>query len=198
MSMRQTIRKIINEDNKMREPIRKIVRDIITVFKFEDEGEFFLPEYFDDRDSMIYDFLGLNPFSVELIIDYGNYGVNAYYSRDDETIVVKIQYDEGDKNSILYKLIGDLNETVAHELRHIKQNKTGMFDLDVKEPDTPLEYYTQEHEIDSQYFGFKRLSKLLRKPLEEIVKNWFETNREIHRLNDDEIEIVIDKILTHK
>ena len=90
MSMRQTIRKIINEDNKMREPIRKIVRDIITVFKFEDEGEFFLPEYFDERESMTYDFLGLNPFSVEVIIDYGNYGVNAYYSRDDETIVVKI------------------------------------------------------------------------------------------------------------
>ena len=75
MNIRETIRKIINEDNRIREPIRKIVKDIISIVKEEDEGEFYLPEYFED--TMVYEFIGLNPFSVELIIEYGKFGVNA-------------------------------------------------------------------------------------------------------------------------
>jgi len=105
MNIKETIRKIINEDNRMREPIRKIVRDIISVVKNEDEGEFYLPEYFEDDDSMVYEFNKLNPFSVDVIIEYGKYGVNASYVRDDETIMVKIQYGKNDKNNILYKLM---------------------------------------------------------------------------------------------
>lgn len=198
MNIRETIRKIINEDNRMREPIRKIVRDIISVVKNEDEGEFYLPEYFEDDDSMVYEFNKLNPFSVDVIIEYGKYGVNASYLRDDEIIIVKIQYDKNDKKNILYKLIGELNELIAHELRHLKQHKTGLFDLDVEEPESPLEYYTQPHEIDSQYFGFKRLSRLTKKPFNKVVKNWFDTHKELHQLNDNEVEIVVDKILNYR
>jgi hypothetical protein len=69
MNVRESIRKIINEDNRMRRPIRKVVRDIITLIKQEGTGEFYLPEYFEDGDSMVYEFIGLNPFSVEVIIE---------------------------------------------------------------------------------------------------------------------------------
>lgn len=196
MNIRETIRKIINEDNRMREPIRKIVKDIISIVKEEDEGEFYLPEYFED--TMVYEFIGLNPFSVELIIEYGKFGVNAQYMREDDTIVVKIQYEEGDKKNMLYKLIGELNEIIAHELRHSKQQQKSMFDLDVEEPEGSLEYYTQPHEIDAQYHGFKRLSKLLKKPFKDVVEDWFDTHKDLHQLNDDEINIVVDKILNYK
>jgi hypothetical protein len=196
MNIRETIRKIINEDNRMREPIRKIVKDIISIVKEEDEGEFYLPEYFED--TMVYEFIGLNPFSVELIIEYGKFGVNAQYMREDDTIVVKIQYEEGNKKNMLYKLIGELNEIIAHELRHSKQQQKSMFDLDVEEPEGSLEYYTQPHEIDAQYYGFKRLSKLLKKPFKDVVEDWFDTHKELHQLTDDEIEIVINKILKYR
>lgn len=196
MNIRETIRKIINEDNRMREPIRKIVRDIISIVKEEDEGEFYLPEYFED--TMVYEFIGLNPFSVELIIEYGNFGVNAQYMRNDDTIVVKIQYEEVDKKNTLYKLIGELNEVIGHELRHLKQQQKSMFDLDVKEPESSLEYYTQPHEIDAQYHGFKRLSRLLKKPFKNVVEDWFDTHKDLHQLTDDEIEIVINKILKYR
>jgi hypothetical protein len=196
MNIRETIRKIINEDNRMREPIRKIVKDIISIVKEEDEGEFYLPEYFED--TMVYEFIGLNPFSVELIIEYGKFGLNAQYMREDDTIVVKIQYEEGNKKNMLYKLIGELNEIIAHELRHSKQQQKSMFDLDVEEPEGSLEYYTQPHEIDAQYHGFKRLSKLLKKPFKDVVEDWFDTHKELHQLTDDEIEIVINKILKYR
>jgi hypothetical protein len=112
MNIKERIRKIINEDNRMRQPIREIVKDIISVVKNENDGEFYLPEYFEDRDSMVYEFSKLNPFSVNVIIEYGKYGVNASYMRDDETIIVSIQYDKNDKKNILYKLIGELNEII--------------------------------------------------------------------------------------
>jgi len=198
MNVRESIRKIINEDNRMRRPIRKVVRDIITLIKQEGTGEFYLPEYFEEENSMVYEFIGLNPFSVEVIIEYGEYEVDAYFSRDNDTIIITIRYEKNEKNSILYDLVGELNEVVAHELRHIVQQKNNLYDLDVEEPESPLEYYSQPHEIDAQYFGFKRLSRLLKKPFDKVVRNWFDTHKEQHRLDDDEIEIVIDKILNHK
>lgn len=195
MNIRENIRKIINEDNRMRKPIRKVVRDIISVVKNEEVGEFYLPEYFEDGESMVYEFVGLEPFSVEVVIEEGEYGIDAYFSREDETIVITIQYEKDKKHSSLYKLVGELNEIIAHELRHSKQKQDDLYDLDVEEPESPLEYYTQPHEIDAQYFGFKRLSRLLKKPFDEVVRDWFDTHKGQHQLNDDEVEIVVDKIL---
>ena len=198
MNVRENIRRILNENNRMSGIIRAIVRDIIFVFKQEDDGEYYLPEYFEERDEMVYEFDGLNPFSVEVNIEDGDYDVDAEYYRDDETILIKITYDTSNKNEILYKLIGDLNEVVAHEVRHIKQQRKNMFDLNVEEPKSSLDYYTQPHEIDAQYFGFKRISRLRKIPFDDVVKEWFETHKDTHKLNDDEIGIVVDKILNYK
>jgi hypothetical protein len=85
---------------------------------------------------------------------------------------------------------------VAHELRHIYQQKYNTFDIDVEEPEDPFEYYTQPHEIDAQIAGFKRMSQITKKPFEEVVRNWFEKNKDIHRLDDNQKEEVIKMILT--
>jgi hypothetical protein len=66
----------------------------------------------------------------------------------------------------------------------------------VEEPEDPFEYYTQPHEIDAQIAGFKRMSQITKKPFEVIVRNWFDKNRDIHRMNDNETEEVIKRILT--
>jgi hypothetical protein len=203
MNIRETIKKIINEDNRMKGNIRQIVRDIITVFKNEEEGEFGLPEYFEDRDEMVYNFVGLPvPLSVELkmVIDESveDFQMDAEYYRDEHTIILTIIYNPNDKSQITYDLIGELNEVIAHELKHTRQRVTGNYNLDVKEPEKPLEYYSQPHEIDAQYFGFKRLSRLTGKPFEEVVRNWFDTHEDQHGLTDDETEIIIDKVLNHK
>lgn len=81
-------------------------------------------------------------------------------------------------------------------MEHPRQDYFDEFDLfDVKTTENNLEYYLQPHEIIAQVKGFKRISKLSGLPFFVVVKNWFDSHREIHQLNSKEIEIVIDKIL---
>jgi hypothetical protein len=194
-----TIKKsFILEGAEMRQEIREVVRDIIQIFKNEEEGEFYLPEEVRDEESY-YDFKRFN-LGVELIIqpsdDVDDFLLNAELYREEGIIAILIVYNPENKNRILYDLVGELNELVAHELRHIYQQKYNTFDIDVEEPEDPFEYYTQPHEIDAQIAGFKRMSQITKKPFEEVVRNWFEKNKDIHRMNDDETEEVIKMILT--
>lgn len=192
-------KKFILEGAELRQEIRTIVRDIINIFKNEDEGEFYLPN--DLRDNEFeYNF---PKFDLELVLilqpsdDVDDFLLNAEYYRNEGIISIVIVYNPKDKKTISYNLIGELNELVAHELRHIYQKTYGTYDIDVDEPEDPYTYYTQPHEIDSQVAGFKRMAKITKKPFEEIVRYWFEKNKDIHQMDDDKKEKVIQLILTH-
>ena len=55
-----------------------------------------------------------------------------------------------------------MNDIVTHELTHIKQSYSG--ELPKKDnQESGLKYYSQPHEIEAQYRGFKRLAKLQKK-----------------------------------
>jgi hypothetical protein len=182
--------------------IGNIVKDIIKVFKDNVDGEFYLPEDVNE-DKMVYEFPKLKTsFSVELKIETNEnietFRTNAAIWHDDETISIVIQYNPKNKKTILYDLIGDLNQNIAHEIRHIYQKHFGTFNLDKPEEEEPYEYYTQPEEIDAQVFGFKRLASLSKKPYESIVRQWFEKNKDIHQLSDKETEMVINKLLEYK
>ena len=194
-------RKIISENNRRRGVIRNIVRDIITVYKDEDDGEFYLPNHLEDND--IYIFPELNyEFVVELVLQPNDtidtFKVDANLYQGDNIIEIIIEYNPKNKNSITYDLVGELNETIAHEIRHIDQYVKGTYELGKPEKETPIEYYIQGHELDAQVFGFRRLSKLTKTPFDVVVKRWFKTHRDIHNLSDKEMEIVINKILNYK
>jgi len=195
---------LILERNKgdLRKIIRDVVKDIVNIFKTNDEGEFYLPEHFDE-DNMTYESPNLStPFSVELTIEEDdnieNFRINAAQADDDDTIIIVLHYNPSKKTNIIYDLIGELNEVVAHELRHIVQTEKESFDFGNSEIEDPYEYYTQPHEIDAQYFGFKRLSKLTKTPFDVVVKRWFQTHKDIHKLNDKQIKDVVSKILNYR
>ena len=201
MNLKEIVRKeLISEQGKKRDVIRKVIKDIVTVFKNEDEGEYFLPEYFEDRDEMVYEFMTMGEsFSIELIMEINDeidsFKVNAEIYNEDHAIKLVIQYNFENKNQILYDLIGELNEVIAHELRHVDQNVRGTFVSKSYRGKDPVKYYTQPKELDAQVFGFNRLSKLTRTPFEEVVNRWFETHRDIHQLDDKGIKTVISKLL---
>jgi hypothetical protein len=188
----------ILEGTEMRQEIRTVVRDIIQIFKQENEGEFYLPNNLRDNQTE-YKFPKFD-LEIELIIKQSevveDFLLNAELYREEGIVAIIIVYNPENKNKILYNLVGHLNELVAHELRHIYQQKYGTYDIDVEEPEDPFEYYTQPHEIDAQIAGFKRMSQITKKPFEVIVRNWFDKNRDIHRMNDNETEEVIKRILT--
>ena len=52
---------LLLEDNRRREVIRAIVKDIISVFKQEEDGEFYLPNYIND-DKDFYNFTNFEFF----------------------------------------------------------------------------------------------------------------------------------------
>jgi len=122
MNLKEIVRKeLLSEQGRKRDVIRKVIKDIVTVFKNENEGEYYLPEYFKERDEMVYDFMTMGEtFSVELIMEINDeietFKVNAEIFNEDHAIRVLIQYNSENKNTMLYDLIGELNEVIAHEL----------------------------------------------------------------------------------
>jgi len=198
-------KEMIVESYKYDSLIRKIVKDIVIIYKQNGEGEYYLPEDIDE-DKIEYH---LNDIfvTIELILEESKHVdgflLNAdYYSDDDEDVViVKIVYNPETKNKILYDMIGELNEILAHELRHNYQKNKGLFDLKVGPNDDEEEgydYYTKPEELDAQYYGFKRMSKITNKPFKYLVINWFKTHKDIHQMDDNDSNKVIDKILDYK
>lgn len=194
---------LILEKSEQTQLIRQIVRDIITTYKSNDDGEFYLPEDLDGEEMEYHS--PKNSVSVELMLemsdDVDDFMSTAFFVRDENIIEIKIVYNPKNKNKITYDLIGELNEIIAHELRHLYQRDTGLFDFgdedDEEEELPPFEYYSQPEEIDAQVYGFRRMKKVTRRPFEELVRNWFKTHKEIHQLNEKEQEEIIDMILDH-
>lgn len=192
---------LILEKSEQTQLIRQIVRDIIKIYKINDDGEFYLPEDLDDE-KMEYR-SPKNSVSVELTLEMSDnvddYMSTAFFVRDENVIEIKIVYNPKNKRKITYDLIGELNEIIAHELRHLYQRDTGLFDFGDEEEEElpPFEYYSQPEEIDAQVYGFRRMKKVTRRPFEELVRNWFRTHKEIHQLNKKEQEEIIKMILDY-
>lgn len=195
-------RELLLEDGRRREIIRTVVRDIIKVYKEEDDGEFYLPNYIDDEK----DFYQFNNFGSEFIVELvlqpnenvESFKVDGNFYKDDDIIELILEYNPNNKTKITYDLIGELNEVIAHEIRHIDQRDKGTHDLSGPEEKDPYKYYTQPHEIDAQVFGFKRLSKITKTPFDVVVKRWFNTHKDVHKLNDKEVIDVMSKILNNR
>ena len=185
------------EQKQYDQPVRTIVRDIIQLYKLEGEGEYYLPEELEE-DIMEYEFPKFS-LSVELILEpsdmIDDFIVDAELFREDNVISVSIKYNPEKKSNITYDLIGELNEIVAHEIRHIVQKDRSEFDLE-KEVGKGIDYYTSPEEIDAQVFGFRRMSRITKRPFSDLVRNWFRTHQDIHQMNPEDTKTVIDMIMT--
>jgi hypothetical protein len=184
-------------ESKYDSVVRKVVSDIIHFVKYQQTGEFDLPG--DISNDISYNFEQLeNEFSVELNINEDDsvedYIIDAEYYEDEDTIVVGIALNPEKRRESLQKMIGDLNETLMHEITHIRQSEKGMEFVDSSDL-TPLEYYTQEHEIEAQFKGFRRRAKSEKRTLQDVMDEWFKKNKKLHRLKPKEIQIVKNKIL---
>jgi hypothetical protein len=194
---------LILEKSEQTQLIRQIVRDIIQIYNSNGDGEFYLPEDLGGEEMEYRS--PKNSVSVELTLemsdDVDDYMSTAFFVRDENVIEIKIVYNPKNKRKITYDLIGELNEIIAHELRHLYQRDTDLFDLgdedDEEEELPPFEYYSQPQEIDAQVYGFRRMKKVTRRPFEELVRNWFRTHKEIHQLNEKEQEKIIEMILDY-
>ena len=194
------MRKLIKED-KFDGVVRQIVRDIITIVKKEKDGEYGLPEDLYE-DQMEYDFPYIeNTFSIFLQLSsdesVDGFDVDAEYYKDEDVISVEIVTNPSFGQDIIQPLIGELNEVIRHELEHMKQHQKG-FKFPDREPKNPEKYYTQQHELEAQRAGFKRRSRGEKVDYESLVRKWFDDNIHKHRMNKDQAERVIQRILQEK
>lgn len=180
---------------------RQLVRDIVAIYKGNDQGEFGLPEdLYPEEHAYEFQKLGI-PLQVFVEIKHDEsvegIDVDSDYFDEDEMIYVTIRKNPHYDESLIYPLVGELNEVLRHELEHIKQSISG-YKFPKKEPKDPEKYYTQPHELEAQRAGFKRSSKIQKKDYESLVRKWFEDNPQKHNLTPERAEIVIQKILSER
>ena len=184
-------------ESKVDGAVRKVVKDILELIKFQRNGEFTLPEDIRVQDET-YKFSNLPEFTIELevvesdVVD--RFDVECAYYKEDDVIAVDIVINPDVRYTVLYDIVGELNEQIRHEMEHIIQNVRGE-ELPDKEPKSPSKYYSQPHEIGAQVAGFKRKAKITKQPYEKVVRDWFETNKHKHRLNPKQSEKIIQKLL---
>jgi hypothetical protein len=202
--------KVVNEleDNQLKESlitesrydnvVRTLVKDIISLYKSQREGEFSLPEDIRGEEHMTYSFPQIkNEFSIDLNLakddDVDTVEVDADYYKDEDTIEITIISNPELGYQNIQELIGELNEVIRHELEHISQHQKGY--KFPKEPKGPLKYYTQQHELEAQLAGFKRRARKENRSVEEVIRGWFRRNEKKHRLKPKQVETVINKLL---
>jgi len=188
--------KITESKSEKRNVVRKVVEDIIQVFKSHGEGDYVLPE--DLTEEFTYQFPNLKTeFNVELTIEESdevdNFELDGGYYDEEDTMEIEIVFNPEAFPKSLYDLVAELNETVRHELQHLIQYERG-------ESHTPDEssseiYYSQPHELDAQVAGLKRKSKIRKQPFEQSAREWFVKNKNKHNMDDESVERVIQKLL---
>ena len=176
---------------------RTLVQDVIGFFKHQREGEFGLPEDFDDG-RMVYQLPGFVNFSVfldlQLSDDVETVDVDGDLYYDDDMMYLTIISNPDAGYSILDELTKELNEVIRHELEHIRQHEQG-YEFPNKEPKSPEKYYTQPHELEAQRAGFNKRAKSEKADFETLVRNWFQKNPHKHNLKPTQQEKVIQQIL---
>jgi hypothetical protein len=185
-------------EGKLDKLTRKLVQDIIRFFKYQREGEFSLPEDFEGEE-MIYTYPGFEGFSVfldlQLSDDVETVDVDGDLYYDDDLVYITIISNPNAGYSILDELTKELNEVIRHELEHIRQHEEG-YEFPEEEPESPEDYYTQQHELEAQRAGFKRRAKSEKVDFETLVRNWFKKNPHKHTLKPDQQEKVIQQIIS--
>jgi hypothetical protein len=189
----------ITESRMSRVAVRTTVTDIVHKLKDGNSGVFYLP----GEDGEEYNFTNL-PFQYSVILtleiddEMDGYKMNGDYSYDDDDttslIEIIVRYNPKTLRRNFYNIIGQLNDIVAHELEHgFQANRDG--EVHPPPPDESFEYYTQPHEITAQRVGFRRVAKLRKLPYNDVVRDWFETHKDVHGLTYDEMEKVIQIII---
>jgi hypothetical protein len=186
---------ILTEGSKMDKPTRDVVRDLLNVIK-KGPGEYYLPEEL-VGDEMSYIYNNLPAFSVEITVKEdmsikGDYLMNAQTADDGDIIEIVLIKNPTKFPEAYFDLVADLNDTVRHELEHVLQD-FGYRDVQFDDSEKPndKEYYKQVHEVPAEIAGFRRIVKLRRQSPEQVIRDWFNRNKEVHQLPDEDIEELV-------
>ena len=192
----------ITEARVPRIAIRNVIKDIITLLKKNQEGEFNLP--YDISGNDFYEFMGFPEFNVLIEIvhtDFENipngadFHIESSYVLGENEIQIMMRVFPERLEKSLFGIIGKLNDDIAHELQHLRQEDEGRLE-DENDAESTKDYFLQPSEVEAQYNGFKRAAKSMGLTIEELVDEYFTNNQERFSLTDEDVEEIKDTILS--
>lgn len=147
--------------------------------------------------------IGGSPITVQLKLNLTDsdkllkpFDIDGDWDDNKQQINIDVDVDDSAGSEILYDLIGELNDIVVHELEHKKQYVNN-YEFSDKEYTQPLRYYTQPHEIEAQLAGFKRKAKLQKKPLDDVMMDFFVKRKKKYNLSKNTIDKIINRIKSY-
>ena len=196
---------VIVESSVTDAPVREIVRTLTNIIKTRETRTYYLPEEITDGEKFEYDFKNIPEFSIEFNYDMDfmledEYKIDGKTVDDGYTIQIDLVINPNFFPAVMYDVIGDLNDIVAHEIEHIYQEdwQRPKEERGNGEEVSGKEYYKQPHEVPAELAGFRRVNKLRGKePIEKTIRDWFERNRNVHNLEDEDID-ELTEFLTQK
>ena len=184
-------------------PIREIVRTLVNIIKSKETGNHYLPEEITNGEKFEYDFKNITYFSIEFtyLLDPNlkdDYLIDGSTVDEGNTITISLTINPNSLPNVLYDVIADLNDITAHELEHVYQTEWGSPDnekdpYEGNEDERPQDkrYYKQPHEIPAELKGFRRVNKLRKEPIEKTIRDWFNRNKNVHSLNDEDTDEIV-------
>jgi len=197
-------KKKITESKVQKSTIRTVIKDIITILKTKEEGEFYLPYEISEED--FYEFDDFPEFSVDLDIRYvgfedipsgADYKISSNFVQEQDRIDILILINPERLEKSLYSIIGKLNDDITHELQHLRQEEEDRLSTEDFYRSNK-EYFLQPHEIEAQYYGYKRQSEVTGLSMEELIDDYFEHNADDYDLDQSDVEEIKRTILSYR
>ncbi len=197
-------KKKITESKVQKSTIRTVIKDIITILKTKEEGEFYLPYEISEED--FYQFDDFPEFSVDLDIRYvgfedipsgADYKISSNFVQEQARIDILILINPERLEKSLYSIVGKLNDDIAHELQHLRQEEEGRLSTE-DFYGSNKEYFLQPDEIEAQYYGYKRQSEVTGLSMEELIDDYFEHNADDYDLDQSDVEEIKRSILSYR
>ena len=195
--------KPITEQKVPRVAIRNVIKDITNILKRKQEGEYNLP--YDIGGGDLYEFIGFPDFDVLLEIDFvgmnniplgADFHVESSYviGYNQLQIMIRVLPDRLEKS--LFAIVGKLNDDITHELQHLRQENEGRLE-DEESAESVKDYFLQPSEIEAQYKGYKRKSKITGVPISDLIDDWFINNGDRFNLTDKDIKTIKSAIMKY-
>jgi hypothetical protein len=213
-TIRESI-KLVSDDFFYNDLVKEVEDELVSFIfdargKGEREAEFDFawpypvnPEVFDDEYSSMF-LINITMSPENDISGQVNVSGDAGEGPDGfATIDIKIQYQPGISNEDVYEdLIGQLRNTLAHEMHHLTQagplERPDCPILPDREGDSHKDYFTSACEVPSFVVGFRAEAEYKNKPIDELMKVYLGNYEKIGAITSQESKDVLGTWLSHR
>lgn len=172
---------------------RRIVRDIIKIVRSGEEGNWELPSDLDGNDYYDKDIIVFFDWNTNWKEEGQKYFLDGDYDDETESIQVVLFINKDYYPELLYDLIADLNDIIAHEYEHHYQSlglrdKKEVSKIPIEKQPKDYTYYLQSHEIPAVLRGLKRVMKLRKISLEKALDDWYSRTFQAEEIPKEDFE----------